>query len=453
MTPIHGAARTALVIGASITGCLAARVLTSHFDRVVLIDRDGLPDAAETRSKVPQEHHVHLLLQRGRENMESLYPGFLADLEAAGAEVIDLSHGVKWHLAGRWKNRWPTGITAHYCSRTLVEHHLRRRALRLKGVELRQRTVVEEPIWDDAGTRITGLRIVDGDGVREDLRADFVLDASGRGSAAPAWLKAKGYPQPENEHVVSRLGYASRIYRRDPAFREKWNVLLVTPRLPHDRRMGVVSPIEGDRWMVTAGGWLGRFPEATEESFLAFLRDLPVPDIHDAIARAQPLSEVRRFSLSGGLRRRYDRLQRFPDGFFVLGDAVCSLNPIYSQGMSVSSMQITAFAAGCGAFLSGGLSAPALFGAIVAATHASWDQARSGDERFPEVRGAGTPRNRWKDAYFDELVQASIDDRTVTLALLRANNLITDAPNLTSPPMVYRTLKSAAMRRLGVGVS
>lgn len=453
MTTVDTTTGTAVVIGASITGALVARVLRTHFARVVLIEKDGVPESPAPRATVPQEHHVHLLLQRGRENMESLYPGFLAELEAAGAEIVDLSHGVKWHLAGRWKNRWPTGITAHYCSRTLVEHHLRRRALQLAGVELRQRTVAQEPLWDVDGRRVTGLRIRDSAGAVEELHADFVLDAGGRGSLTSSWLKARGYPQPENEHVVSRLGYASRLYRRNPTCAGKWNVLLVTPRLPGERRMGVVSPIEGDRWMVTAGGWLGDYPEATEESFLAFLRDLPVPDIHDAVAGAQPLSEVRRFSLSGGLRRRYDRLERFPEGYFVLGDGVCSFNPIYSQGMSVCSMQVVTFAAHLGDFLAGRLSAARLFGEVVASTNTSWEQARSGDERFPEVRGASVSRNRLRDAYFDQLLQASIDDRSVTLALLRANNLLTDAPSLTSPALVYRTLASAAMRGLGGRVS
>jgi len=443
---------TALVIGASVTGSLAAKVLSDRFERVILIEKDSLPERADPRANVPQEHHVHLLLQRGRENMERLYPGFLSELEADGAEVVDLSHGVKWHLAGRWKNRWPTGITAHYCSRTLVEHHLRRRALRLDGVEVWQRTVVQGPLWDAAGTAIIGLRITRPDGGEEDVAADFVLDTSGRGSSAPAWLRARGYDDPEAEHVVSRLGYASRIYRRDPAMAAKWNVLLVTPRLPQDRRMGVISPIEGDRWMVTAGGWLGQFPEADADSFLRFMRDLPVPDIHDVIATAEPLSPVRRFALSGGLRRRYDRLTRFPAGFFVLGDAVCSFNPIYSQGMSVCSMQVMAFAERFGDFVAGRIDAPALFARAIEATRTSWEQARSGDERFPEVRGAGIARSRWRDAYFDALVQASHDDRTVTLALLRANNLMADAPSLTAPGMVLRTLQNAARRRIGAAV-
>jgi 2-polyprenyl-6-methoxyphenol hydroxylase-like FAD-dependent oxidoreductase len=444
---------TAIIIGASIAGVLAAQVLSLRFSKVILIDKDALPDDPATRNNVPQEHHVHLLLHRGRQNMERMFPGFLAALEADGAQVVDLSHGVKWHLAGRWKNRWPTGITAHYCSRTLVEHHLRRRALMLPGVELRQRTIVQEPMWDAGGNRIIGVKITRPDGGEEQLAADFVLDASGRGSSAPAWLRAQGFEEPEAEHIVARLGYASRIYQRDPKWAGKWDVLLVTPRLPEDRRMGVISPIENDRWMVTAGGWLGQFPQADEDSFLSFMRDLPVPDIHDVISGATPLTDVRRFALSGGLRRRYDRLARFPQGFFVIGDAVCSSNPIYSQGMSISSMQTMAFADRIDDFLAGRISPITLFADTVGATSRSWDQARAGDERFDEVRAPDVTRNRWRDAYFDELVQASHEDRSITLALMRNSNLMDDAPNLTAPDMVLRTLLHSARRRLSTLVS
>lgn len=452
MTPPMIPKGTAIVIGASITGVMSAKILSQHFAKVILIDKDAMPDAAAPRNTVPQEHHVHLLLHRGRQNMERLFPGFLAGLEDDGAQVVDLSHGVKWHLAGRWKNRWPTGVTAHYCSRTLVEHHLRRRALQLDGVELRQHCNVQDPIWNADNNRIIGLRVTRPDGSEEQIAADLVLDASGRGSAAPAWLRAQNYQEPETEHIVARLGYASRIYQRDPKWAGKWDVLLVTPRLPHDRRMGVISPIEGDRWMVTAGGWLGEFPQADETSFLSFLRDLPVPDIHDAISGSKPLSPVRRFALSGGLRRRYDRLERFPAGFFVLGDAVCSSNPIYSQGMSISSMQVMAFADRVEDFLSGRMTATTLFGHTVAATSSSWEQARSGDERFSEVRGAGVARNRWRDAYFDSLVQASHEDRAVTLALMRNTNLVENAPKLTGPDMVWRTFATTVRRRLNAFV-
>lgn len=444
---------TAVVIGASVSGALAAKVLRSHFDRVLLVDRDDLPEGATTRAKVPQEHHVHLLLQRGRENMERLYPGFLAELEAAGAEVVDLSHGVKWHLAGRWKCRWPTGITAHYCSRTLVEHHLRRRAASLEGVDVLPRTTVRDLLWDDAGRRVTGVRIAAAGGVERNIDADFVLDASGRWSRTPAWLKERSFDTPPEEHVNSRLGYASRIYRRDPRQADRWDVLLVTPRLPYQRRMGVISPIEGNRWMVTLGGWLGDFPKATEESFEAFMRELPVPDIHDVIRGATPLSEVRRFALSGGLRRRYDRLRYFPQGFFVLGDAVCSLNPIYSQGMSVSSMQVMAFADALAVYLDGTITATELFRETVLATETSWCQARSGDERFAEIRGVERRGHRWKDAYFDELVRLSTDNREVTVELLKTNNLLRNQPSLLRPTMLCRVLGSAVRRHIGASVA
>lgn len=442
----------AVVIGASVTGSLAARVLTDHFDNVVLVDKDTLPQTPETRLNVPQEHHVHLLLQRGRENMESLYPGLLNELEDDGAEVIDLSHGIKWHLAGRWKNRWPTGVTAHYCSRTLVEHHLRRRASQLNGVEVRDQTIVQDVLFDEYGENANGVRLTSKDGKEEVLEADFILDTAGRGSASATWLKAAGYPEPESEHVISRLGYASRIYRRDPSYADKWNVLLVTPRLPSDRRMAVISPIERDRWMVTTGGWLGEFPEANEESFLEFLKALPVSDIYDVVKKAEPLTDVRRFKLSGGLRRRYDKLKSTPGNYLALGDSVCSFNPIYSQGMSVSSMQVMAFAKAFPGYLKGHTGAQELYKDVVQATEHSWQQAKTGDERFPEVRKTVQETGRLTTAYFDQLVQASIDDRSITLALLKVNNLVADASTLTSPRIIARTLGNTVLRNLRMSV-
>ena len=60
------AEQTAIVIGASMAGLLAARVLSEHFDRVVIIERDSLPDSPDVRGGVPQARHVHALLVQGQ---------------------------------------------------------------------------------------------------------------------------------------------------------------------------------------------------------------------------------------------------------------------------------------------------------------------------------------------------------------------------------------------------
>ncbi len=452
MPTIERKRQRAVVIGASIAGSLVARLLAERFDDVVLLDRDAFSQAAVPRGTVLQEHHVHLLLQRGRQIMERLYPGFLRDIEAAGAEVIDLSHGVKWYFGGLWKNRWPTGIHAHYCSRTLIEHTLRRHARALANVSIRDRTIVRELLYDAGGKTVTGVRILDSCGEEAEIAADLVVDASGRGSAAGAWLKQLGYGEVEHEQVVSRLGYVSRIYRRNPVFAKQWRVLLVTPKLPNDRRMAVISPIENDRYMVTTGGWFGALPENSEDGFLAYLRALPVPDVYEAVKTLEPQGPLMRFRMPGGLRRRYEHMAAWPNGLLVLGDAVCSINPIYSQGMSVSAMQVEALERHLDSYLDGHEPPQALFSALIEATDRSWQQAKSGDEKLPEMGVEPNFSGRLKGRYFDWLTAASAQSRSVTMALLEVNNLVAKDQVLFRPAIVWTVLSMTIARNLQLRV-
>lgn len=431
-----------VIIGASVAGVLAARVMSDHATEVVLVDRDRMPERAEPRDTVPQEHHVHLLLQRGKRVMESLFPGFLAELEEAGAEVVDLSHGVKWFQAGLWKTRWPTGIEAHYCTRTLVEHTLRRRTAALHNVRLIDRCEVEAIVTTPGDGAICGLTIRGPDGKRSELAADLVIDASGRGSKASEWLRGAGFAEVEREQIVCKLGYASRLYRRNPDYASRWRVLLISPKLPQDRRIAVVTPVEDNRWMVTAGGWFGEFPDANEESFLSFLKSMPVSDAYDAISGVEPLSDVRRFRLPGGLRRRYERLPEWPSGFLVMGDALCSFNPIYSQGMSVCAMQAQALLEAVIPWTEHRLSAQLVQRKIAEAVDSSWAQASSSDLRFPELAMPATFARRVQSWYFDALIAASARNRDVQLALLRIVNLVAESGSVYRPRLVWAALKA-----------
>ncbi|MBD8555177.1 FAD-dependent monooxygenase [Rhizobium sp. CFBP 8762] len=436
--------RRAIVIGASIAGSLVAKTLASRFEEVVILDRDRLPEGPTPRSTVPQEHHVHLLLQRGREIMESFYPGFLTNIEEGGAEIVDLSHGVMWHLAGRWKHRWPTGFTAHYCSRTLIEHTLRKRAAELPNVSIRQNTTVSEIVHDDESKRVTGVSLIGSDGVTEELSADLVIDASGRGTRSPAWVKELGYGVVKEEQVISRLGYVSRIYKRGASDARNWTVLLCTPKLPDQRKMAVISPIEGDRFMVTTGGWLGAFPELNEESFLEHLKSLSVPDLHDAVRKLEPISEFKRFRLPGSLRRHYEKMSNWPGNYLVVGDALCSINPIYSQGMSVSAMQIETLEACIDSYLADKIEAKTLFERLFAVTERSWQQAKDGDERLPELGIRPKWSGKLLNIYFDALIAASAHSRTITIALLKSNNLVAGEHTVFHP----RVLISVATESL-----
>lgn len=435
----------AIVIGASVAGCLSARVLARHFDEVLVLDQDTFSVTPEPRKTVAQEHHVHLLLNRGSAIIEALYPGFKRALLKAGAEEIDLSHGVKCYAGNAWKQRWPTGITAHYCSRTLLEFVLRQQAMGVEKVKIIDGVRVKDLLYR-VGCVNGVLATIDGE--ERALEAALVVDASGRGSRTPAWLKQLGYGDVLREEVANQLGYVSRIYRRNPARERSWQVLLVTPDLPRRRNMGVISPIEGDRYMVTAGGWFGASPRPDEDDFMRFLAELPVPDIFDEVSKLEPLGRFHQFKMPCSLRRRYDLMANWPQGLLVVGDALCSINPIYSQGMSVSALQVDALARVLPAFLRGDIWAQQVLSAQIDATQASWQQAKANDESLCPQAVSVRLKDRLHARWLGMVNAAAYHNRDVAMATLNIANLVADRRTLYSLPVARASLLSALARAL-----
>lgn len=433
ISPKHS--NRAVIIGGSITGLMVARVLSKHFADVLVFDRDRLPAQARPRSTVPQEHHVHLLLQRGQNILSRLFPGLMEDLLADGAEVVDLGRDVKCHQAGSWKVRWTAGITAHYCTRTLLEHRLRTRVATIPNVKIIDCTNAT-PVFEHGaaeGVRVQRVGQSEEQTKTKSIAADLVIDASGRGSGIDAMLQRAGFDRVPVEEIVTRLGYVSAVFDR-PIRTDDWKVLLCLPRLPAEKRMAVVSPIEGQRWMVTAGAWFGQEPEPTYEELQSYLRTLPVPDLHEALQGATPHGPPRRYRMPGGKRRHFDRLSRWPDRFLAIGDCVCSINPLFSQGMSASALQVEAMEDAIDQ------SCAEIQRRLCRAVERPWEQAAAIERQFEEV---GTPSSLVagiRQRYFDRLGQRARFDPVLASALLRFNNLIAGPETLTKPTIIARVL-------------
>lgn len=429
----------AIVIGGSMSGMLAARVLADHFAEVVLFDRDAFPQRAENRKGVPQGQHAHALLSSGRQVLEQYFPGFKDELFGLGA-LRGSYQSVRWFDNGVYHARFD-GLESLLVSRPCLEANVRRRLAALPNVRLTDRADVESLAADNGNVMGVNVRFSSGDANLH--TADLVVDASGRGSQSPAWLERMGFPKPPEEAVRVGLGYTTRMYRRK-SDHLKGDLAVICPSAPPAKRGGVALAMEGDRWMVTLFGMLGEHPPNDEPGFLEFARSLPAPDVHEVIAHAEPITELIPFKFPQSTRRRYESVDRFPGGYLVFGDAVCSFNPIYGQGMSTAALQATALdkclSAGDAALARG------FFAAASKVIDAPWTMAVGGDLRYDAVEGARSGMVKFVNWYIGKLHIAAAGDPIVARAFHRVANLLDPPPSLMQPSIAFRILKGN-MRR------
>ncbi len=334
-----------IVIGSSIAGLLASRILTNHFDLVTIVERDFLPQVNAFRPGAPQSRQLHVLLQRGQDILEQLFPGFRDQLVAAGAHLIDLAGELAWLSPAGWGVRFPSDVTITSCGRTLLEWRIRQRILTIPQIDFLQGSEVTCLLSNENNTGVDGVSVASRH--RSGLKtaysnqlssADLVVDATGRGSKAPQWLDMMGYPTPLETSINPHLGYASRIYQLPADFQSDWRAMYLQPAPPTTVRGGGLYPLEKNRWIVTLWGGDGDYPPTTEFGFLEFARSLPSPLLYKAISLATPLSPIYGYRATENRLRHYEQLDCWPEGFVLLGDAVCAFNPLYAQGMTVAAL-------------------------------------------------------------------------------------------------------------------
>ncbi|MEU9832745.1 FAD-binding monooxygenase [Streptosporangium sp. NPDC048047] len=417
-------------------GLLAARVLSETFGRVTVVDRDALPVEGVPRRGVPQGRHAHGMLSRGCEVLEELFPGLTADLVATGAVACDLQGDVRWYNDGRLLRPAPSRLRGLSVSRPRLERSLRSRVEALPGVTILDACEVVEPITG-AGGAVTGVRLLRPGHRPRDMAADLVVNATGRGNRGAEWLRLLGYGPVPEERVESRLMYVSREYRRRPGDCDA--VALIVGHSAAVPRGGVALSAEGDRWLVTLYGMGDDLPPADPEGYHRFAARLPVPDLHDLLRRLEPLGEPRPMRIPVSVRRRYERLDRFPEGYVVFGDALCQFNPTYGQGMTVAACEAAALR---DCLADGGPDGLArrFFRRAARIIDVPWDMSVGGDLRFPSVEGRRTARLRLLNGYLARLHVAAEADPVVGNAFLSVANLQEPPRRLLSPGVVARVL-------------
>lgn len=383
----------AVVLGGSIAGLLAARVLADHAGQVVVVERDDLPDSPRTRRGVPQGRQLHGLLARGLDEMEALFPGLTDELVASGAEAADPGVDLHWYVDGRRKPAAPVGVGVA-CSRPFLEWHLRRRLLARPTVSiLRGRA---EGLTVTAG-RVDGVEVADADDAGDTGRvaSDLVVDCTGGATRLGSWLAAAGYEAPPERRITVDLGYATRFYRRGPDDRldGALGILSLTQDVGRARGGGAFA-IEGGRWMVTVGGYHDDRPTADPAEFTARVASEPVAALGRLVTDGEPLGDVATHRFPASVRRDFHRLARLPGGVVAAGDAVARFNPIYGQGMTSAALH----AATLGRYLASGADphepAARYFRDLRRAVDSVWRVSANEDFRLPHVTG-DRPAGLW----------------------------------------------------------
>lgn len=413
---------SALVLGGGFAGILAAKALAAHFDEVTVVEAHRYPAGPGTRAGVPQAFHSHVLVTAGVRALEALLPGAPAQLLAVGAHRRGLPDGALILTAQGWFRRYETGAFLVSCSRSLMDHVLRTRVLGEGRVAVRAETRVLGLLGD--AKRVTGVLLRGPGASVESVRADLVVDATGRRSQAAHWLDALGAPGVEQEIVDPGQAYATRVYRAPAGLAEEMPAVMLHPR-PAGGRPGLgatLLPIEGGRWIVTLTGTASCAPPTDEGGFTKALGALGSTLVADLVRASEPLAPVRPYRDTANLRRYHER--RTPvEGFLVLGDALAAVNPVYSHGMSVAALGVLRMDRELAAHGTDPAVFPAVQAAVAEEAETSWRMAIAQD-RQAATAGASPTR-------------ALPARRSMAHALLTSPKLMTGffcAQTLVAPP-------------------
>ena len=422
--------RHAVVIGGSMAGLLAARVLAEHCKHVTIVDRDALPASPEARRGVPQGRNPHGLLVGGLKVLEALFPGLTNELAAGGAITGDLLGDIRFFIEGACHARVTGELSGVASSRPFLEMMVRERVRQLPNVAFRENCAVNG--LANEKRRVTGIKTSMGE-----LTADLVIDAAGRGTHSPQWLEAMGFSKAEEERVEVGINYTTRNFRRNPRDLDG-DFMVIIPDTVAGKRGGVMLAQEGSRWSTTLISRFSTGAPAELDGFIKFAKSLPAPYIYEILRHAEPIGDAVVTRYPASVRRHYEKLRCFPEGYLVIGDALASFNPIYGQGMSTAALEAMVLQTE----LRKGTQdlARRFFRHVAKVVDIPWGLATGGDLRVPETVGRRTFIGKVMNAYIAKLHKAAHRDPAVALAYQKVGNLLAPPPSILAPRIALRVL-------------
>lgn len=450
----------AIVIGGSIAGMLAARVLANYFEEVIIVERDSLPIKPASHAGVSQSPHAHILLTQGYIILRELFGGIGDQLVDQGAIEIDWLSDCPILFPLGWAPRFPSKIKSITCSRNLLEFVIRQQLNNLQNVHWLCSCAVTELIPDSNPKVIRGVKVKDSQGKYTTLLGQLIVDASGRNSSAPQWLNHIGYPSPRETIIDSGLGYASRYYRRSSEGSEDWKNLYIMAKAPDYPCLGTIFQVEGNRWLVTVIGINRNYPPTDDVGFLDFARQLRSPIIFETIKDAEPLSAISSYRGTANRQRHYEDMSKLPENFIGFGDSVCAFNPVYGQGMTVAAQSARKLDQCLQRYWDGSWKdigsdfSRSFHQELASVVRIPWLMATGEDLRWPQTTGPDPDLfTKLIQLYFDQIQQLTSERGEVYQNFLEVIHMLKPPHTLFQPKMLMSVISKLLKRPFGFSTS
>jgi 2-polyprenyl-6-methoxyphenol hydroxylase-like FAD-dependent oxidoreductase len=432
----------------------AARALSDFFDKVILIERDKYPEGVGGRVGVPQSRMFHTLLERGRREVEALFPGFHELMDRRGAPRVSFGFNAALMSPRGWGPPLPfPRIRSLFTSRGLLECTIRDLFRQVSNVELLEEREVTRLLGSPRDNQMVchGVEVrsrADADSMR--IEGDLIIDASGGNARSNRWLEQIGLTAPEEEVLDPLLTYAGQWLRmRDGA---KWPApwwwthgVFIQRVPPDDIRGAHLMKQENDRWLLTLVAGSGECPPSDSEGTARFVAELRSPLIPQMLPLFEPTSKMTTYRLSKNRWRHYERWKENLSGYIAIGDAACVFNPNQGQGMSVAATEAGILRKCLRETASPELLPKRFFAAQAEFQINPWRLAVCNDLRFSSVQGERTTAIRFFNWYHERLALSR--DRRVQQCLGEVDLLLKPVASIFDPLIMLRVLAASLTQR------
>ncbi len=417
------------MIGSSIAGLLSAAAMSPYYSKVTLLDADTFSSEGSVRKATPQGRHVHGLLSSGWTALQKLLPGVEGRLKEMGAEWVDFGKEFRWHHFGKFKATFESLMEGPFMSRTCFEAAVRAEVMALGNVEFRSDAVVG---LIGESSELRGVRLASGG----EINADRVVDASGRASRCPQWLEKIGGREPQVQTLAAGLRYSSCRFKVSANYdAADWKALFVIPK-PPETMSGAVFPQEDGNWLVTLAGRKKDTMPTNHEEFLEYAKQLDCPDVYEAIKDAEPLSALAHYRFKESRRYFYEK-SSMPKNLLVIGDSVCSFNPIFGQGMTVCILEALKMSE---LMERGECDSQSYFKSISGIVDHAWEMITVEDMRYPELHSQRSLKIKLMQQLTQRVYEKTSEDGELNKMLYEVIHFQRPATDLCKPWALFRLL-------------